>query len=106
MKYILLHGFGQTSYKALEKYCEKFKEPLCLCGLSLGGILAMEYTMPKNLLKLQNILVHVIPNSIFSQMGFQKAYFINLCKSMFELNFFTRFEKYSLSGISYMGRKR
>lgn len=140
MKYILLHGLGQTSsswnktldvmsdkwdimcpnladwlysespcyetlYKALEKYCEQFDEPLSLCGLSLGGILAMQYsiehsekvhslvligtqyTMPKKLLKMQNILFHFMPSSMFSKMGFQKSDFISLCKSMIELDF-------------------
>lgn len=140
MKYILLHGLGQTScswnntiqtmsdeldivcpnladwlhdekscydtlYKALEKYCEQFDEPLCLCGLSLGGILAMQYTiqypdkvfalvligtrytMPKKLLKVQNLLFQIMPNSMFSKMGFQKLDFINLCRSMIELDF-------------------
>ena len=140
MKYIFLHGLGQTAsswnetiqilnngrdilcpnlvdwlhnekpcydtlYKALEKYCEQFHEPLCLCGLSLGGILALQYSiehsekihslvligtqyiMPKKLLKLQNILFHIMPNSMFSKMGFQKLDFISLCQSMMELNF-------------------
>lgn len=32
-----------TLYSELEKYCDKFDEPLNLCGLSLGGILAMRY---------------------------------------------------------------
>lgn len=32
-----------TLYRALESYCGKFNEPLNLCGLSLGGILAMQY---------------------------------------------------------------
>lgn len=140
MKYILLHGLGQTSsswnktvavmsekwdivcpnladwlydnspcyetlYKALERYCEQFDEPLSLCGLSLGGILAMQYsiehsekvhslvligtqyTMPKNLLNIQNILFRFMPSSMFSKIGFQKSDFICLCKSMMELDF-------------------
>ena len=76
MKYIMLHGLGQSSeswsntvkvfnddfevlcpnlsdrlsgktpcydtlYRTLETYCEQFEEPLNICGLSLGGILAM-----------------------------------------------------------------
>lgn len=140
MRYIFLHGLGQTPtdwnntfdvmenkkdivcpdlskwllnktscyltlYHALEKYCESFHEPLNLCGLSLGGILAMQYgiehpdkvnslvligtqyIMPKRLLKLQNILFRFMPNSTFSDMGFQKADFISLCNSMTELDF-------------------
>ena len=109
MKYILLHGLGQSSeswsevikelnlewdilcpdmaewmagkepcydtlYRELEHFCGQFAEPLCLCGLSLGAILAMDfaaghaervqslvligaqYKMPRKLLKLQDII--------------------------------------------------
>lgn len=92
-------------YHALEEYCGQFHEPLNLCGLSLGGILALQYgiehseklnslaliaaqyTMPKNLLRFQNIIFHVMPDSSFQKMGFQKADFISLSKSMMDLNF-------------------
>lgn len=94
-----------TLYKAFEKYCEQFDDTLCLVGLSLGGILAMQYSiehsekvkslvligtqykMPKRLLKLQNVLFHLMPDSEFSKMGFQKSDFISLCKSMMDLDF-------------------
>ncbi len=140
MKYIMLHGLGQSSeswsdtvkvfnddfevlcpnlsdwlfgkipcydtlYRTLETYCEQFEEPLNICGLSLGGILAMQYAiehpekmnslvligtqyeMPKYLLKMQNLIFRIMPCSAFEKMGFQKTDFINLCKSMTELNF-------------------
>ena len=94
-----------TLYKAFENYCEQFDDTLCLAGLSLGGILAMQYSiehpekvkslvligtqykMPKRLLKLQNVLFHLMPDSEFSKMGFQKSDFISLCKSMMDLDF-------------------
>ena len=94
-----------TLYKAFEKYCEQFDDTLCLVGLSLGGILAMQYSMehsekvkslvligtqykmPRRLLKLQNVLFHLMPDSEFSKMGFQKSDFISLCKSMMDLDF-------------------
>lgn len=94
-----------TLYKAFEKYCEQFDDTLCLVGLSLGGILAMQYSMehsekvkslvligtqykmPRRLLKLQNVLFHLTPDSEFSKMGFQKSDFISLCKSMMDLDF-------------------
>ena len=86
-----------TLYKIFENYCEQFDDTLCLVGLSLGGILAMQYSiehpekvkslvligtqykMPKRLLKLQNVLFHLMPDSEFSKMGFQKSDFISLC---------------------------
>ena len=86
-----------TLYKAFENYCEQFDDTLCLVGLSLGGILAMQYSiehsekvkykMPKRLLKLQNVLFHLMPDSEFSKLGFQKSDFISLCKSMMNLDF-------------------
>lgn len=94
-----------TLYKSFEKYCEQFDDMLCLVGLSLGGILTMQYSiehpkkvqslvligtpykMPKRLLKMQNAIFHFIPNAEFSKMGFQKADFIHLCKSMMDLDF-------------------
>lgn len=45
-----------TLYKAFEKYCEQFDDTLCLVGLSLGGILAMQYSMSNTVKrKLQRI---------------------------------------------------
>lgn len=139
MKYIFLHGMGQSPlswektidvmskrdvvcpdlshwlhdekaeydslYRALEKYCEQFEENVHLCGLSLGGILALQYAidhhdkvcsmaligtqyiMPKGLLRLQNIIFHLMPKSSFRETGLQKGDFISLSKSMMDLNF-------------------
>ncbi|MDR0897032.1 MAG: alpha/beta hydrolase [Oscillospiraceae bacterium] len=30
-------------YRAVEAYCEQFTEPFALCGLSLGGVIALKY---------------------------------------------------------------
>ena len=32
-----------------------------------------QYKMPKKLLKVQNMLFHLMPNSAFSKMGFKKS---------------------------------
>lgn len=92
-------------YRALEKYCEQFNEPLNLCGLSLGGILAVNYTiehsenvnslvligtqisMPKKMLKFQNLIFKIMPDSAFHKMGFGKHTMINLCRTMMDLDF-------------------
>lgn len=92
-------------YLALEEYCGQFNEPLNLCGLSLGGILALQYgiehtekinslaliaaqyTMPKKLLRFQNIIFRIMPDSSFQKMGFGKADFISLSNSMVNLDF-------------------
>ena len=63
----------QVLYLAFSEYCKQFSEPVNICGLSLGGILALQYgienpdkinslalvatqyTMPKKLLQFQNM---------------------------------------------------
>lgn len=140
MKYIFLHGLGQTSsswektidamngkldidcpdlfallqgrevnysnlYQAFSEYCKTYADPLNICGLSLGGILALQYVidnservnsvvligtqyvMPKKLLGFQNAIFHIMPNSTFKKMGLEKKEVINLSRSMMNLNF-------------------
>lgn len=92
-------------YKAFSYYCNSFSEPLDLCGLSLGAVLALnyaidnhkkvnslvliaaQYEMPKTLLKLQNIVFKFIPEKSFKSMGISKKDFIKLTNSMMDLNF-------------------
>ena len=50
-------------------------------------LIGTQYKMPRRLLKLQNVLFHLMPDSEFSKMGFQKSDFISLCKSMMDLDF-------------------
>lgn len=92
-------------YQKLERYCDQFEEPFTLGGLSLGGILALQYaiehsskvealiligtqfSMPKNLLKFQNVIFHFLPNMAFKKMGASKKEIISLCNSMTNLDF-------------------
>lgn len=140
MKYLYLHGLGQTAeswnkvtratemadnsvcldlaemvkgkaatysnlYSTLSEMCNAEKEDIILCGLSLGGVLALnyaidypqkvkalvliaaQYKMPTRLLKLQNALFRFMPQSMFQQTGFGKPDFISLCNTMVELDF-------------------
>lgn len=160
MKYILLHGLGQTAdsweemlevmeerqkreifcpnladwmqdrevcydtlYRALEAYCREIEEPICLGGLSLGGILAMQYgiehpekvkslvligaqyTMPKMLLKVQNILFRFMPERTFGKIGFTKIDFISLCSSTAELEFTADLKKISCKTLVVCGER-
>ena len=79
--------------------------PVHFCGLSLGGVLALQYAieypqkvsslvligtqyvMPKRLLQFQNVMFYLMPKSVFQKMGFQKKEFISLCHSMIQLDF-------------------
>lgn len=158
MKYILLHGLGQSSeswsevikelnpewdilcpdmvewmvgkepcydtlYRELESFCRQFEEPLCLCGLSLGAILAMDfaaghaervqslvligaqYKMPRKLLKLQDIIFRFMPERAFGKMGFQKTDFISLCRSMVELDIENRLRQITARTLVICGEK-
>lgn len=92
-------------YKGFSEYCKACPEPVHLCGLSLGGILALQYgienpdkvasmvligiqyVMPKRLLKFQNAVFHMMPSSSFRQMGLAKKDVLSLTSSMMELDF-------------------
>ena len=92
-------------YRAFAGYCAELDRPLRLCGLSLGGVLALQYAlehpervealalagtqyvMPKGLLKLQNGIFRLMPHGVFRQMGMPKGDVIDLTNSMLDLDF-------------------
>ncbi len=92
-------------YRALEAACAQLEGPVNLCGLSLGGILALQYgiehpdkvgalaligvpyPMPKGLLRLQNMIFYLMPSRVFQRMGWNKKDWIALCLSMAGLDF-------------------
>ena len=71
-------------YQAFSAYCDSISDPVNICGLSLGAVLALNYTidhpekvksliliaaqykMPKTLLKFQNIVFKFMPESTFN----------------------------------------
>ena len=92
-------------YSSFAEYCNKFDEPINLCGLSLGGVLALnyvidnptkvnslvliaaQYKMPQNLLKFQNLIFKLMPAKMFDETGFGKKEFIALSKTMMDIDF-------------------
>lgn len=102
----------QNLYTALEEYCSQIPGTICLCGLSLGGILALQYAAdhperlnsliligaqyrsPKLLLALQNLIFRFMKESNFQNLGFRKDDFIRLCATTGQVNL-----KAALSGI-------
>lgn len=110
-------------YSAFEAYCNNVEGPMVLCGLSLGGMLALQYTlhhpekvvslvligvqvtMPKLLLKIQNIIFSCMPNSAFKSLGVSKKQIITLTKSMMNLDFCDELEKIRCRTLAIVGTK-
>ena len=77
-------------YKRQAQYCARAGVPVHLCGLSLGGILALDYALdhpenvktlvligtphkvPKFAFALQNVVFRFLPKSTFASMAFDK----------------------------------
>ncbi len=113
----------QNLYKAFSKICDSFDVKVDLCGLSLGGVLALnyacehpekvnslvliaaQYKMPKGLLHIQNILFQFMPKTMFQQTGFNKVGFLQLCKTMMELDFSNSIQKITCPTLVICGEK-
>ena len=92
-------------YASFAEYCNQIDGQIHLCGLSLGGILALQYAldfpdkvktlvligtphkMPKVMLAVQNIVFRFLPKSVFDNMEFSKKDIFTLEKSMKDLDF-------------------
>lgn len=84
---------------------EQETEPFILCGLSLGGVLALDYAIrhknkvsslvligtqykvPTLLIDLQNLIFRIMPSKSFDSMGLSKSSTIKLAHSMRSLDF-------------------
>ena len=113
----------QNLYAAFSAMCDEIEEDLCLCGLSLGGVLALnyaiehpekikglvliatQYKMPKKLLRVQNAIFRFMPKSMFQQTGFGKSDFLKLCNTMMELDFSDSIYKVSCPTLVIYGEK-
>ena len=92
-------------YAAFEDYAGALPEPVLLCGLSLGAVLALDYAircpervaglvlvapqykMPRALLRLQNAVFRIMPERAFAQTGLGKRDILRLTASMMDLDF-------------------
>lgn len=113
----------QNLFAAFSDFCNQYDTSVSLCGLSLGGVLALNYTidhpekvhslvliatpyrMPKRLLQFQNILFRFMPKSMFQQMGFCKREFLQLCESMMTLDFSDSLSKIACPALVICGEK-
>jgi len=115
--------FYSKMYDAFCDYCDKLSEPLDLCGLSLGAVLALnyaidypqrissliliapQYDMPRFLLKLQNLLFKFMPQSQFKDIGLTKKDFITLTNSMADMDFTSGLDKVKCPVLILCGKK-
>ena len=92
-------------YSSFIDYCNKIEGEIDLCGLSLGGILALNYAIeypgkvkslvligtpykvPKFMFRIQNIIFRLLPKSTFKGMVFNKKDTFILGNTMKELDF-------------------
>lgn len=98
-------------YSSFIQYCNNINEKIDLCGLSLGGILALNYAMdfpekvnslvligtpykvPKIMFSIQNMIFRFLPKSIFVNMAFDKKDTFILGNTMKELDFSNSLQK-------------
>lgn len=93
----------ENMYKTFADYCNSFNEKINLVGLSLGGVLAIDYItefpekinsiiligtpyeIPKTIFTVQNIIYKFMPKRIFEKIGCPKKDMISLLNSMKKL---------------------
>ena len=113
----------ENIYRTFCDYCNSFKEKINLCGLSLGGILSIDYAIeypekvnsmiligttykiPKKMFKLQNFIFKFMPKSTFENMGIKKNDFINLTNSMADLDIKSKVDNIKCKVLILCGEK-
>ena len=110
-------------YRAFADYCNSFKDKLNLVGLSLGGILAIDYAveypkkvnsivlsgtpyeLPKRLLKFQNFVFKFMPKKNFEEIGISKNNFIELSNSLVKLDIKSKVSKIQCNTLIVCGER-
>ena len=113
----------ENLYSSFVKYCNEFDGQIHLCGLSLGGILALNfaldfpqkvktlvligtpYKVPKVAFSFQNIIFRFLPKSIFETMAFDKKNTFVLGDSMKNLDFSDRVKNIKCPTLILCGKK-
>lgn len=153
MKFVFLHGLGQTAqdwqavihqsslsdvdcpklfsfaendftysgiFSGLERFYANASEPFVLCGLSLGALLALDYTIrhperisslilvgaqykvPTRLIDFQNLIFRCMPENAFTDMGLSKHDTIKLSHSMRMLDFSPKLSEIHCPGVRHL----
>lgn len=110
-------------YSSFIEYCGKIDGPVHLCGISLGGILALNYALdfpektkmliligtpykvPKAAFALQNMIFRFLPKSVFENMAFDKKDTFALGNSMKSLDFSSGVQNIKCPALIICGKK-
>lgn len=110
-------------YSSFIEYCGKIDGPIHLCGISLGGILALNYALdfpektktliligtpykvPKAAFAFQNMIFRFLPKSVFENMAFDKKDTFALGNSMKSLDFSSRVQNIKCPTLIICGKK-
>ena len=113
----------ENLYASFAKYCNKTDGQIHLCGLSLGGILAVNYALdfpekvktlvligtphkiPKVAFGFQYIFFRFLPKSIFETMAFDKKDTFALGNSMKDIDFSSRVSHIQCPTLILCGKK-
>jgi len=113
----------ENLYFSFVKYCNKIDGQIHLCGLSLGGILALNYALdfpqkvktlvligtphkiPKVAFGFQNLIFRLLPKSIFETMAFDKKGTFALGNTMKNLDFRGRMNNIKCPTLILCGKK-
>lgn len=110
-------------YAAFTAYCNKINGQIYLCGISLGGILALNYALdfpdkvkklvligtpykvPKVMFRIQNVIFKILPKSVFENMAFSKKDTFTLGESMKNIDFSNKVQNIKCSTLIACGKK-
>ncbi|MEG0522129.1 MAG: alpha/beta hydrolase [Clostridia bacterium] len=110
-------------YSSFIEYCNNINGQINLCGISLGGILALNFALdfpnkvaslvligtphkvPKVMFSIQNIIFEFIPKSVFENMAFNKKETFILGNSMKKLDFSNKIQNIKCRTLIICGKK-
>ncbi len=113
----------ENLYAAFAAHCNEIDGEIHLCGLSLGGILALNYALdfpqkvktlvligtphkvPKAAFGFQNIIFRFLPKSMFKSMAFDKKDTFALGNTMKDLDFSGRVDRVRCPTLILCGEK-
>lgn len=113
----------ENLYASFIKYCDKIEGQIHLCGISLGGVIALNYALdfpqrvkslvligspykiPRIAFALQSVIFKFLPEKIFRDMAFDKKDTLALCKSMKNLDFTQDLKRIDCPSLILCGEK-